>query len=379
MPHRPSLGAVRLAYGFSDRLQAGAELDHPLFQVLAAIHAEGSVLHAARVLDRSYRHVWGVIREAEAALGEPLVSGAPGQAARLTDFGCRLLWAECLARARVQAQLESLRSDLAHVVTRARDPSRPSLTICAGHDLALPLLRDHALRHTGLDVELHLQGSVDALRSLATGRCVLAGIHLPGMPQARPVFEQALRPLLEAGRCRFLAASHRRLGLLLRGEHAAAVRSLADVRRLGLRLVNRPIGSATRLLTDHLVAAAGLDVATLDGYDSRIEESPVAVAACIAAGVADAGCALEAAADPFGLTFVPLVEEDGYLVCRETSLDHPSVQRMRRLLAGDAWRQIVEGFPGYRRCEHAGEALTLAEVMPAWTWGMSSPPPEPKG
>jgi putative molybdopterin biosynthesis protein len=379
MPHRPSLGAVRLAYGFSDRLQAGAELDHPLFQVLAAIHAEGSVLHAARVLDRSYRHVWGVIREAEAALGEPLVSGAPGQAARLTDFGGRLLWAERLARARAQTQLETLRSDLAQVVTRARDPSRPVLTICAGHDPALPLLRDHALRHTGLDVALHLQGSVDALRSLNAGRCVVAGLHLPRIPQAWPAFEQALRPLLERCRCRFLPAAHRQQGLLLRDEHAAVVRSLADVARLGLRLVNRPLGSATRLLMDHLVAEAGLDVATLDGYHSRIEESPTAVAAGIAAGIADAGCAVEAAAGPFGLAFVPLVEEDSYLVCHETSLGHPAVQRMRRLLAGDAWRQIVEGFPGYRRCEHAGEALTLAEVMPAWTWGTSSPPPEPKG
>jgi molybdate transport system regulatory protein len=46
---------------------------HGLSEILKAVEAAGSIKAAAGLLGKSYRHVWGRIKKAEHALGEPLV------------------------------------------------------------------------------------------------------------------------------------------------------------------------------------------------------------------------------------------------------------------------------------------------------------------
>jgi hypothetical protein len=77
-------------------------------------------------------------------LGQPLVSWSQGQPARLTPFADRLLWAETRARARLTPHIEALRAELSRVLTDALDGTQQVLTVFASHDLALPLLREHA-------------------------------------------------------------------------------------------------------------------------------------------------------------------------------------------------------------------------------------------
>ena len=67
---------------------------------------------AARTLGLSYRHVWGELKRWEAALGHPLVQGAQGRSAQLSEFGDKLLWAERQAQARLAPQVESLHAEL---------------------------------------------------------------------------------------------------------------------------------------------------------------------------------------------------------------------------------------------------------------------------
>jgi putative molybdopterin biosynthesis protein len=90
---------------------------------------------------------------------------------------------------------------------------------------------------------------------------------------------------------------------MLRRENAGAVGSIPDLTRTSLRFVNRQIGSGTRLLTDHLVDDHGLDSRALPGYHEHVEESHVAVAACVASGLADVGLGIKAAAVEFGPHF----------------------------------------------------------------------------
>jgi hypothetical protein len=88
--------------------------------------------------------------------------------------------------------------------------------------------------------------------------------------------------------------------------------------------------------------------AQVPGYDTTVEESHVAVAATVASGAADVGPGVEAAALEFGLHFVPLVEEDYFLVCLKANLDTPPVLRLRAVLAGAAWAEMLDKLPGYR-------------------------------
>ena len=60
--------------------------------------------------------------------------------------------------------------------------------------------------------------------------------------------------------------------------------SLADLSGTGLRFINRQPGSGTRRLLDHLLQVAGVDPASMAGYDARPEDSHLAVAAAVAAG-----------------------------------------------------------------------------------------------
>ena len=153
---------------------------------------------------------------------------------------------------------------------------------------------------------------------------------------------------------------------MVRKEHAALVRTLPDLARLRLRFVNRQAGSGTRMLVDHLMTEHSIAPESLSGYYEHIEHTHVAVALCVASGVADAGVGVEAAALQFGLHFVPLVEENYFLAGLGTSLHLPAVARLREVLAGARWRQILGNFPGYQAAASAGELLSIEEAFPWW-------------
>ena len=89
------------------------------------------------------------------------------------------------------------------------------------------------------------------------------------------------------------------------------------------------------------------------------------MAAAVASGAADVGVGIEAAAQRYGLHFVPLAEEDYFLVCLREALDQPPVLKLREVLASATWQQTLHGLPGYRR-ERAGEVLSLTQALPWW-------------
>lgn len=362
---------VHLQYRFDTEGQHGAEVCNPLFDLLSAVREHGSIQHAAKALGASYRHVWGQLKHWEEVLGEPLITWTQGQPSRLTPFADRLLWAETRARTRMTPHIEALRAELQRVLSEALDGDQHVLTIYASHDLALPLLRELCTQRERLHIELRFAGSVDALRALAEGRCLVAGFHVPPLQDSAQVFGPALKPLLRPGRHKLIGCVRRWQGLMLRPAAAAGIGSLADL--LGreargqapLRFVNRQAGSGTRLLLDHLLGEAGAGPDDLPGYHAHCEDSHLAVAAAIASGLGEVGLGIEAAARQFGLAFVPLVAEDYHLVCLKDALEHPAVRRLREVLASPLWQQRLAELPGYAP-SHSGEVLSLIRALPWW-------------
>ena len=360
---------VHLRYGFEAGAQHGATLSNPLFELLAAVTDSGSIAHAARALGCSYRYVWGTLRKWEKALGEPLIGWAQGRKARPTEFAQKLVWAERRARIRMQPHIEALRSDLTQVLVDARDPRHQLLTVRASHDLALPVLQQHAARAANLHLTLSFQGSVDALQALNERQCLIAGFHVPALRGAAPVFAQALKPLLKPRVHQLIACSRRMQGVMVRKEHAGLVRTFPDLVRRQLRFVNRQPGSGTRMLIEHFMHEHSISPTQVSGYAEHTEHTHVSVALCVASGVVDAGIGIEAAAVQFGLHFVPLVEESYFLACLAPSVAHPAVKRLRELLAADQWREILAGLPGYRPASRPGALLVVEEALPWWRAG----------
>lgn len=356
---------VQLQYTLAQADQRGADIHNPLFDLLSAVHEHGSIQHAAKAMGASYRHVWGALKRWEETLGEPLVTWAQGQPARLTPFAERLLWAETRARTRLTPHIEALRAELERVLDEALDGSQHVLTIFASHDLALPALRDIANQRHRLHIELRFAGSVDALQALSDGRCLVAGFHVPPLDGGSPLFAQAMKPRLKPGLHKLIGCLRRAQGLMVRPGNPLQLHSLADVAALRARFINRQAGSGTRLLMDHLLQTQHVNSASILGYDHHAEDSHVALAAAIASGQGDVGPGIEAAARQFGLDFVPLIVEDYFLVCLKDALDHPAVLKLRQSMDSPEWLRALAALPGYAASQ-SGEVLSLTQALPWW-------------
>ena len=97
------------------------------------------------------------------------------------------------------------------------------------------------------------------------------------------------------------------------------------------------------MLLDHELARRGIDPSAVDGYE-REEPTHLAVAAAVAAGRADAGLGVMAAARAFGLGFVPVAREPFDLVMAP---GEPAVAPLLALLEDGDFRAQVEAMGGY--------------------------------
>ena len=358
---------IHLQYTFGPPDQRGAEVQNPLFDLLSAVREHGSIQQAAKALGASYRHIWGSLKQWEEAMGESLVVWTQGQPARLTPFADRLLWAETRARTRLTPHIEALRAELERVLTEALDGSQHVLTIYASHDLALPRLREIASTDERLHIDLRFAGSIDALRALTEGRCLVAGFHVPRIHTAAPLFARALKPLLKPGQHKLIGCTRRMQGLMVAPGNPLGLHTLQDLASRPVRFVNRQEGSATRLLADHLLQQAGVEASAIASFFDPPEDSHLAVAAAIASGMGDVGLGIEAAAQAFGLSFVPIVSEDYFLVCLKDTLEHPAVLRLRQVLQGGRWQEALQALPGYEGADEIGDVLSLTRALPWWT------------
>lgn len=362
---------IHLRYTFESLGQQGAQIENPLFDLLSALQAKGSIAQSAVALRLSYRHVWTSLQHWEGVLGRELVVWAKGRHPRLTPVADRLGWAERQARTRMTLHVEALRTELNRGFALAEDPDLPLLDIFASHDLALPKLVPLAEAQHCLHAGLRFTGSADALRALADGRCRVAGFHVPRLPEGSSLLSRALRPLLKPGQHRLISSHWRRQGLMLRPDVAQAhperdgMQWLVALSQGQGRFVNRQPGSGTRLLLDHLLHEGGLSSAGIDGCSTRTEHTHVAVAATVATGMADAGLWVDVAAREFGLHFLPLIDEDYFLVCLRDALDTPPLLQLRQTLASCAWMQAVAALPGCGT-HQAGEVLSLTRALPWW-------------
>ncbi len=339
-------------------------LHHPLMALLQAVRDSGSISAAARSCGLSYRHVWGELKRWEQALSQPLIVWEKGQAARLTEFADKLLWAERQAQARLAPQISALQAELEKTFAMAFDPGSHVLTLYASHDDALVGLREQAAG-AGLHLDIRFCGSVDAIRALNEGRCTVAGFHAPHRPEPGRLIAQTCAPLLQTGQHKLIGFALRRQGLMVAAGNPLGVRGWQDLLRPELRFVNRTLGTGTRLLLDDWLQRQGIAATAIRGYAVE-EPSHAAVAARVASGQADCALGVESAARAHQLDFVELEQEHYWLVCLKSALDTPAVQQLRTLLQTAAWRERMQALPGYRWPDDAGQVQALKKTLPWW-------------
>jgi putative molybdopterin biosynthesis protein len=354
---------VELSYVLASGRAPESLIRNPLMDLLAAVRAEGSISAAARALGQSYRHVWGELKRWEQELGHSLVVWDRGQPARLTEFADKLLWAERQVQARLAPQIAALHSDLERAFAMAFDASASVLVLRASHDSALALLGEQCIP-ARLHLDIRFTGSADALHELHAGRCAIAGFHLPPRTMANSLIARTYKPLLHPERQQLIGFARRVQGLAVARGNPLALQSIADVAARGARFVNRPTGTGTRLLLDALCEQHDVDRSALIGFENE-EPSHAAVAQAVAAGQADTGLCIEAAARSRDLDFVPLLWEEYFLVCDKATLAQPAVRGLRAVLRSESWSRRLSTLAGYAPAR-SGEALSLRDVLPWW-------------
>ena len=367
----------RLQFHYTlSRDSSPALVRNPLIDLLQAVSTHGSISAGARDLGLSYRHVWGELKRWEQALGHELVVWEKGQSARLTEFGAKLMWAERQAQARLAPQIEALRAELERSFAVAFDDSAHVVTLYASHDDALSALREHALQQPSasdqpqLHLDIRFTGSLDAIRALNEGRCVMAGFHTLLHTGPKTLTERAYKALLKPGLHKIIGFAQRTQGLMVAKGNPLKLQSLQDVAQQGARFANRNIGTGTRVVLDDLLAQAGMTANQLAGYE-HTEPSHAAVAHAVASGQFEVGLGIAAAAQQAGLGFVPLAEERYHLVCLKSALQQPGIQTLLQLLKTPAWQEKITQIAGYTPLQ-SGEVLSMRKVLPWWSYPLST-------
>ena len=224
------------------------------------------------------------------------------------------------------------------------------LHLVGSHDLALEVLAGRLRGHQQpVTLEVVATDSLDGLFALARGAADLAGTHLLD-PETGEHNVPFVRRLLPGEAVLLVTLAHRQQGLIVAAGNPKQIQSINDLGGENVTIVNRHRGSGTRVLLDDALLRAGVDPTTLTGYE-REEATHLAVAGAVAAGTADAGLGILAAARAYGLDFVPVARERYELALRPATARRPALQRLLETLRSTDFRAVVTAMGGYDTAE----------------------------
>jgi putative molybdopterin biosynthesis protein len=188
-------------------------------------------------------------------------------------------------------------------------------------------------------------GSQAALDAVGRGEAHLAGTHLPTSHGADDNLSHA-RVALGPGGGLVVEFARWLQGFAVAPGNPKEIRSVEDLARPEVRLVNREPGSGSRALLDLLLDRSGIPRHLVDGYD-RLSSSHLGAASVVASGGADVAVTLYASAHAYGLDFLPLDEVRFDFVIPRSVVTHATVATLLEVMQSRALRADIGSLPGY--------------------------------
>lgn len=240
---------------------------------------------------------------------------------------------------------EEIESWIAASGSEAERPNRRTagadypLVMAGGHD---PLL-EWALRESRSGIAALMDGALDGLARMRECACIAAGLHIP-VAKSDEWNVQPVSKSFGGEPVALIEWAKRTRGVMYSAKLGRPIRSLSDIG--DLRFQSRQPEAGSELVLSALLAKEGLRKSDLKSVDA-IERSESDLAMAIAAGRADVGLGIEAAARQFQLEFTPLVVERFDLLIWRRAYFDPPFQKLVRFCASAAFRERAEAFGGY--------------------------------
>ncbi len=214
----------------------------------------------------------------------------------------------------------------------------------AGCDPGISVLLRH-LQREGVEAVVSYRNSSQSLSLLKQNLIHVAGSHLRDEATGESNLP-AVRKQFPKGSVAVISYAIWQEGIVLARGNPKNIKSVADMARKDITIVNREAGSGARLQLDTHLQKARIAPHAVKGYET-IASGHLPAAWQVKTGQADCCLATKTAACVFGLDFIPLVSERYDLVIHEQNLNHPGVQILLDTLGRTAFRRELEGLGGY--------------------------------
>jgi putative molybdopterin biosynthesis protein len=212
------------------------------------------------------------------------------------------------------------------------------------HDLALDILGVFLQRQAKLSLSCANVGSMGGIMAVRNNEAHIAGIHM--LNDKTGEFNVSyVHKYLTNSSWRLVHLAMREQGLMVSPANPKSINGLADLAKPNISFVNRQRGSGTRMLLDYQLQKLDINNSAIDGYEKEVG-THMAVAASIAAGAADTGMGIRAAAQALGLDFIPVAQER-YDLIFNFFRDDERAEILIGILQSPEFRQEVESLGGY--------------------------------
>ncbi|MEH2381909.1 MAG: substrate-binding domain-containing protein [Nostoc sp.] len=199
--------------------------------------------------------------------------------------------------------------------------------------------------HPQLRVQYNFANSMAALHSLCRGEAHIAGMHLYD-PETGEYNTPFVRDVLVGREAVLITLGVWEEGLLLKSGNPMGIRTVTDLVAGGATIVNREIGSGSRMLLEQTLQKEQIPFDAVQGFDN-ILKSHQDVAQAVVGGVADAGMSTASVATAFGLGFIPLHQSRYDLVILKEYLEEAPVQQLLSTLGHRMVHSQFEILGGY--------------------------------
>ena len=240
------------------------------------------------------------------------------------------------------------------VARKASAEERVFLLGAGSDDPSLGILQDLYDGHTQpASFFMTTIGSAGGLAALRSGVADFATAHL--LEPARANSKETAFRLFPAD-AMIVELFYRELGLVVPPANPKGIKSIRDLARSKLRLINRQPGSGTRIYLDQELSRARLNVKKIAGYHTVVS-THLEVGLGVLRGSADVGLATRTTAQLLGLEFIPLTRERFDMLVRKDRFFTRGIQVLLGIVGSREFRERIDTLGGYDVAE-SGRIIT---------------------